>query len=133
MSVFKSAVAAVAFGLSVGIAAGAAAAQAQTPAVTAQVPLIEPAKVRSLMGLGGKLTIVDVRTPEEYAQGHIDGAILMPLDKLPNTYASLPRKGRLIVYCRSGHRSAQAVQFLLSHGYDNAVSMNGGFNAWTQK
>jgi rhodanese-related sulfurtransferase len=105
-----------------------ALAQAAAP----QVPLIEPAQVRGLMSLGGKLTIVDVRTPEEYAQGHLDGAILMPLDNLPNTYSSLPKKGKLIVYCRSGHRSAKAVQFLVEHGYTNAISMNGGYLAWTK-
>lgn len=97
-----------------------------------QVPLIEPAQVRGLISLGGKLTIVDVRTPEEFAQGHLDGAILMPLDTLPNTYSTLPKKGKLIVYCRSGHRSAKAVQFLTEHGYSNTVSMNGGYLAWSQ-
>lgn len=106
---------------------------AQTPATAAQhVPLIEPAQVRGLIDLGGKITIVDVRRPDEFSQGHINGAILMPLDNLANTYSSLPKQGKLIVYCRSGHRSAQAVQFLLDHGYKNAVSMNGGFIAWSQ-
>jgi rhodanese-related sulfurtransferase len=95
------------------------------------VPLIEPTAVKSLMAIGSKITIVDVRRPDETAQGHIAGAILMPLDSLPNAYSSLPKKGKLIVYCRSGHRSAQAVQFLLDHGYKNAVSMNGGYLAWT--
>ena len=107
------------------------AAQTQAPAAQ-QVPLIEPAQVRGLIALGGKITIVDVRRPDETAQGTIPGAILMPLDNLPNTFSSLPKKGKLIVYCRSGHRSAQAVQFLLDHGYKNAVSMNGGYLAWTQ-
>ena len=107
--------------------------QAQSqPAATQQVPLIEPAQVRGLVAIGAKITIVDVRTPEEYSQGHIEGALLMPLDNLASTYSSLPKKGKLIVYCRSGHRSAQAVQLLLSHGYNNAVSMNGGYLAWTQ-
>jgi rhodanese-related sulfurtransferase len=107
------------------------AAQTQAPAAQ-QVPLIEPAQVRGLIALGGKITIVDVRRPDETAQGTIPGAILMPLDNLPNTFSSLPKKGKLIVYCRSGHRSAQAVQFLLDHGYKNAVGMNGGYLAWTQ-
>lgn len=104
-----------------------AAAQAASP-----VPLIEPAQVKGLMALGGKLTIVDVRRPDEFAQGHIAGAILMPLDGLPQTFSKLPKTGKLIVYCRSGHRSGQAVQFLQQHGYKNAVSMNGGFIAWSQ-
>jgi rhodanese-related sulfurtransferase len=111
------------------IGATPVAAQTQAPQ---QVPLIEPAQVRGLIALGGKITIVDVRRPDETAQGTIPGAILMPLDNLPNTFSTLPKKGKLIVYCRSGHRSAQAVQFLLSHGYKNAVSMNGGYLAWTQ-
>ena len=104
---------------------------AQAPAAP-QVPLIEPAQVHGLMDMGGKITIVDVRRPDETAQGTIPGAILMPLDNLSGTYSTLPKKGKLIVYCRSGHRSAQAVQFLLDHGYKNAVSMNGGYLAWTQ-
>ncbi len=108
-----------------------ALAQTQTT-TTQQVPLIEQAQVRALMAISGKITIVDVRRPEEFAAGHINGATLMPLDNLPATYSSLPKKGKLIVYCRSGHRSALAVQFLLSHGYKNAVSMNGGYLAWTQ-
>ena len=128
----KSIFTTLAFALStVLVGATPIAAQNQAPAAQ-QVPLIEPAQVRGLMELGGKITIVDVRRPDETAQGTIPGAILMPLDNLSATYSTLPKKGKLIVYCRSGHRSAQAVQFLLDHGYKNAVSMNGGYLAWTQ-
>jgi rhodanese-related sulfurtransferase len=105
-------------------------AMAQT---AVQVPLIEPTQLRGLMSLGGKITVIDVRTQAEWNEGHINGATLMPLDTLPNTYTKLPKTGKLIVYCRSGHRSGQAVQFLLAHGYKNAVSMNGGYMAWSQK
>lgn len=126
----RAALAAVILACSASIGAPASA-QSQT-AATQQVPLIEPAQVRGLIALGGKIILVDVRRPDEFSQGHIAGAILMPLDNLPNTYSSLPKHGKLIVYCRSGHRSAQAVQFLLDHGYKNAVSMNGGYLAWTQ-
>ena len=102
---------------------------AQAPA--AQVPLMEPATLHGLMNAGVRLTIVDVRQPEEFGQGHIQGAILMPLENLSASYSTLPRKGKLVVYCRSGHRSAQAVQFLRQSGYTNAVSLNGGYTAWT--
>lgn len=102
-----------------------------TPVAAPQVPLIEPSQVRGLIAMGSKITIVDVRRQDEFALGHIDGAVLMPLDTLPDTYSSLPKKGKLIIYCRSGHRSAQAVQFLVTHGYTNVVSMNGGYLAWT--
>lgn len=102
-------------------------------APTQQIPTIDAAKVKSMQAIGAKITIVDVRQPQEFNAGNIPGAKLMPLDKLPNTYTSLPKKGKLIVYCRSGHRSAQAVQFLLAHGYSNAVSMKGGYIAWSKK
>jgi rhodanese-related sulfurtransferase len=130
MSNTKSTLAAIALALS-AVLFGGTPVHAQTTA-TQQVPLIEPAQVRALVTMGAKITIVDVRRPDETAQGTIPGAVLMPLDNLPATYSSLPKKGKLIVYCRSGHRSAQAVQFLLDHGYKNAVSMNGGYLAWTQ-
>jgi len=132
MSSIKSTLAAFALAFSAAlVAATPVAAQTQAPSPQ-QVPLIEPAQVRGLMAMGGKITIVDVRRPDETVQGTIPGAILMPLDNLPNTFSALPKKGKLIVYCRSGHRSAQAVQFLLDHGYKNAISMNGGYLAWTQ-
>jgi rhodanese-related sulfurtransferase len=55
----------------------------------------------------------------------------MPLGTLETTYTSLPKTGKLVVYCHSGRRSAQAVQFLRQHGYSNAVSLSGGYTAWT--
>lgn len=121
-----------AFIVTAALALASAAPAALAQAAAAQVPLIEPAQVKGLIGLGGKITLVDVRNPDEFAAGHIDGALLMPLDTLPNTYSKLPKTGRLIIYCRSGRRSAEAVKFLIDHGYANAVSMNGGFLAWPQ-
>ncbi|HUO99570.1 MAG TPA: rhodanese-like domain-containing protein [Rhizomicrobium sp.] len=104
-------------------------AATQPVQVQQTVPLIEPAVLKGLMA-STRIVIVDVRRPEEYAAGHIDGAVLMPLDNLPATYAQLPHDVRLVVYCRSGHRSAQAVSFLLAHGYGRAVSLAGGYLAW---
>lgn len=98
---------------------------------SAEVPLMEPAQLHALLTSGIRVTVLDVRRPEEFSQGHIQGAILMPLDTLASTFTKLPKTGKLVVYCRSGHRSAQAVQFLLQQGYSNAVSLKGGFTAWT--
>jgi len=113
--------------------AAAPFAQAQASSLSSQqsVPLMAPATLNGLMQAGVRLKIVDVREPEEFNQGHIKGAVLMPLGTLETTYTSLPKTGKLVVYCRSGHRSAQAVQFLLQHGYGNAISLSGGYTAWT--
>ncbi len=103
------------------------------PAVVQQaaVPLIEPAALRGMIQGGVKFVLVDVRQPEEFAAGHIDGATLIPLDTLEANLAKLPKDVKLVVYCRSGKRSAKAVSLLMSHGYDRAVSLNGGYLAWT--
>lgn len=77
------------------------------------------------------MIIVDVRTPEEYAQEHIEGAINIPneaiTDKEPE---QLPDKdARILVYCRSGVRSKQAADKLVVMGYGNVYDM-GGINDW---
>lgn len=78
--------------------------------------------------------IVDVRTPEEYKEGHIQGSMLIPLQELPQHLDKLPNKEEtLYVYCRSGGRSAQAVAFLQQNGYTNVHNMNGGIMAWESK
>ena len=74
-------------------------------------------------------TLLDVRTPEEYAAGHIDGAVLIPLHVVPLRTSELRRAETYYVVCESGARSAQATQFLLGQGYD-ARSVQGGMSAW---
>ena len=71
--------------------------------------------------------ILDVRTPEEYADGHIPGAINVPNENIENSeIKELPDKERLIlVYCRSGRRSKEAAKKLLNLGYTNIVEFGG--------
>ncbi|EFR41517.1 MULTISPECIES: rhodanese-like domain-containing protein [Selenomonas] len=75
--------------------------------------------------------IVDVRTPQEYAEGHIPHAINVPLDTIgTNPPAELPDKAQMIfVYCRSGARSMTASNKLAQMGYTNIVEM-GGIKDW---
>ncbi len=79
-----------------------------------------------------KTLLIDVRTPEEYNEGHIEGSLLIPLDTLE---ANLPKlansKDRpLIVYCRSGARSAIASRLLADHGF-KPLNVSGGINEWS--
>ena len=75
--------------------------------------------------------ILDVRTQEEYAQEHIPGALLLPLDDVKqNANVVLPDKDQLIlVYCRSGRRSKTAAQTLAELGYTN-IKEFGGIIDW---
>jgi rhodanese-related sulfurtransferase len=68
--------------------------------------------------------IIDVRSPVEYASGHVEGSVNMPLDSFVNTYAKVIRdkESQVVVYCASGARSGQAVQYLKSQGYANVVN-----------
>lgn len=93
-------------------------------------PVIAPVALKALIATSAKFVLVDVRQPDEFAAGHIDGAVAMPLDTIQTAYKSLPKGVKLVVYCRAGHRSAKAVSFLVSHGYENAVSLDGGITAW---
>ncbi|MGB1585515.1 MAG: rhodanese-like domain-containing protein [Thermoplasmatota archaeon] len=72
--------------------------------------------------------ILDVRTPAERAQAHIEGSHHIPLDQLPQRLDELP-EGRIVCQCLSGGRSAQAAMFLAQQGRDVA-NMAGGIQAW---
>ncbi|NIK87696.1 rhodanese-related sulfurtransferase [Rhizomicrobium palustre] len=110
------------------------AANAATPDMqqVQNVPVIAPAAVKAMLAGRERVLVVDVREANEFAAGHIAGATLMPLSTLANDYSKLPKDVALVVYCRSGHRSAKAVAFLQAHGYGKAVSMDGGYIAWSQ-
>ncbi|MEJ7833586.1 MAG: rhodanese-like domain-containing protein [Nocardioides sp.] len=72
--------------------------------------------------------VLDVREPVEWAHGHIDGALHVPLADLPQRLADLPDRQTLVV-CKVGGRSAQAVGYLVQQGYD-AVNLDGGMLEW---
>lgn len=69
--------------------------------------------------------LIDVRTPEEFASGHIAGAQNIPLQELPNRLGELPQDQPIVLYCRSGNRSGQAMQLLAKAGYDHLYNLGG--------
>ncbi len=79
----------------------------------------------------GDVFILDVRTQEEYDAGHIKNSTLIPLQVLDKRLNELPRDGKILVYCRSGSRSAQASQILVNNGFKEIYNMKGGIMDWT--
>ncbi|MDO5037728.1 MAG: rhodanese-like domain-containing protein [Tissierellia bacterium] len=73
--------------------------------------------------LRDQVQLVDVREPQEYEEGHLEGAINIPLGSLASLEA--PKDGLVVVYCRSGRRSAQAVKELMDLGYTNVLDAGG--------
>lgn len=75
---------------------------------------------------GSDTVLVDVRNADEYAAGHVDGAVHIPLAELRRRYGELPRDRALAVYCGVGQRAYYATRFLLQHGY-RAANLSGGY------
>lgn len=78
------------------------------------------------------LVILDVRTPEEYAEGHLDGAVLVDFYEpdFADQLAALDKDVPYLVYCRSGNRSGQTIPLMQQLGFDSAVDVDGGILAW---
>lgn len=88
-------------------------------------------EAKEIMVTENNYVILDVRTQEEYGDGHIPGAICIPNETIgTDEIVKLPDKDQLIlVYCRSGNRSKQAAQKLVQLGYTNVVEF-GGIRDW---
>lgn len=77
-----------------------------------------------------EVMILDVRTPEEYEEGHIPTATLIPLQELENRLNELDPSESYLIVCRSGNRSGQASEILTANNFDSIYNMTGGMNSW---
>jgi phage shock protein E len=84
-------------------------------------------EARTLVSDGAQL--VDVRTPAEFASGHVKGAINIPVSVLPVRHMELDRERAVVVYCRSGGRSASAGSILHKAGFESVHDL-GPMSAW---
>jgi len=76
--------------------------------------------------------VVDVRSADDYAAGHITHARSVPLAELEQKAQALPKNRPLVVVCEQGRHAAQAATKLKSQGFDEVVVLDGGLRAWTQ-
>ena len=74
--------------------------------------------------------ILDVRTQEEWNEGHIPGATLIPLNELPYRLGEIPEGVDIVVVCRTGNRSQEGRNYLLNAGFPAVTSMDGGVSEW---
>lgn len=87
---------------------------------------ITPRELKDKKGV----VLLDVRTPKEYGQGHIPGAVHVPLADIGSRVKKLKKDKEIVVYCQSGNRSIWAIRRLIAMGYRNLYNLKGGYNAW---
>jgi rhodanese-related sulfurtransferase len=107
---------------------GAATTSSPSPA---GVVLASPEKAQALIA-DGDVTVLDVRTPEEFATGHLAGA--ENVDFYATDFAEqideLDQGGQYVVYCRSGNRSGKATRLMAQKGFTTVADVDGGIVAW---
>jgi rhodanese-related sulfurtransferase len=101
-----------------------------TPATQVKSTTITSTELQSAIDSKQPIVLIDVRTPEEFASGHIAIAKLIPLDTLTQRMNEIPKDKEVILMCRSGRRSGIAQETLLKAGYTNTRNLTGGIVGW---
>ena len=86
---------------------------------------ITPLEYQNQFGDDTPHLLIDVRTPEEFASGHIQNAVNISVETLPARLDEVPGGTPVVVYCRSGNRSASAAQILTENGYQQVYDLGG--------
>jgi len=104
----------------------------EAPGPDVQVPEITPRDLKSRLDRGDDLFILDVREPHEFQICNLNGH-LIPLGELPRRVHELDSSREIVAHCRSGKRSAEAVDFLRKAGFRKILNLKGGILAWSDE
>ena len=104
----------------------------EAPGPGVQVPEIAPRDLKSRLDRGDDLFILDVREPHEFQICNLNGH-LIPLGELPRRVHELDSSREIVAHCRSGKRSAEAVDFLRKAGFRKILNLKGGILAWSDE
>jgi rhodanese-related sulfurtransferase len=93
---------------------------------------LSPKQFSSKMTATNNLTLVDVRTQGEYAEGHLKGALNIDWNSgaFESAVSGYDKSKNYFVYCRSGHRSGLAATWMREHGFKNVFELSGGISSW---
>src|SRR5213592_1352396 len=104
----------------------------EAPVPDLKVPEMTPRELKARLDRGDDLYILDVREPHEYQICNIKGHLL-PLGELPRRVHELDSSNEIVAHCRSGKRSAEAVDFLRKAGFRKVLNLKGGILAWSDE
>jgi rhodanese-related sulfurtransferase len=93
---------------------------------------ISVADLKAKRDAGDSFVLLDVREPDEIQTAALPGATAIPMMEIPLRFAELEKDADIVVMCHHGARSARVTQFLNDQGYDRAVNLDGGINAWSE-
>ena len=100
----------------------------------AEVTSISVEEVYDIIKNNQDYIILDVRTKEEFNEGHLEDAILIPVSELESRLGELPKDKPIITYCKSGGRSGNAAEILVDNGFKEVYDMTGkGIIEWEEK
>jgi sulfur-carrier protein adenylyltransferase/sulfurtransferase len=97
------------------------------------VPEIGPREVKKMIDEKQPFVLIDVREPHEFQICRIPGSTLIPLGEIPKRMHELDSASEIVVHCRSGQRSARAVEFLMKAGFQKIHNLKGGILAWSDE
>ena len=97
------------------------------------IPEITPREVKKMMDENQPFVLIDVREPHEFQICRIPGSKLIPLGEVAKRMHELDSAGEIVVHCRSGQRSARAVEFLMKAGFRKIYNLKGGILAWSDQ
>jgi len=103
------------------------------PAVMTGIPEITPREVKKMMDAKQPFALIDVREPHEFQICRIPGSRLIPLGEVPKRMHELDSAQEIVVHCRSGQRSASAVELLMKAGFRKVHNLKGGILAWSDQ
>jgi sulfur-carrier protein adenylyltransferase/sulfurtransferase len=93
---------------------------------------VTPTELKQMLDNNENLQLIDVREPYEYEAAHIESE-LMPLNTVPQNLEKISKDKKVIMICRSGNRSGNAIRFMEGHGFENLYNLKGGMLAWKKE
>ncbi|MDE0017630.1 MAG: rhodanese-like domain-containing protein [Candidatus Poribacteria bacterium] len=97
---------------------------------TPSLPEISPQELKQKLDENESVLLLDVREPLEYDVVHLENAMLIPLNTLPQHINGIPSDQEIVVYCHHGQRSLYAVAYLQQNGFNDAKNLIGGIDQW---
>jgi rhodanese-related sulfurtransferase len=114
-------------------AAKPATPSSAAPAAVNMTPMTQAALLEHQARHPAHLFVLDVRSPEEFKEGRVPGAVNIPYDQMAARLADVPKDKDIVLYCRSGRRAGIAADVLAANGYTRLSHLEGDMPAWIEK